>query len=122
MGCPSPENFAALPRPPTCVSQIAFRFFTFVSLIWVNGEYRWFISEPPLVDHPFDGVARSLAVNAGAGTISALDDDDALCATPAAMATSAVVRTAAATPRRVRELTARFCFIILSLPLYRTDV
>jgi hypothetical protein len=80
------------------------------------------MSEPPLVDHPLDGAARSLAVKAGAGTISALEDDEALCATPAAIATSAVANTNATTPRRLRELIARCCFTIRSLPLYTTDV
>jgi len=40
-------------------------------VICVSGEYRWFIVEPPFVAHPLEGEARSDAVNAGAGTISA---------------------------------------------------
>ena len=97
--------------PPTCVSQIAFSFDTLPVLICVSGEYRWFIVEPPFVDHPDDGDASCAAVNAGAGTISALEDDVALCATPAATATRAVASTAATIVRRLRELVARFSLI-----------
>src|ERR1700712_5037142 len=67
--------------------------------------------EPPFVAQPVLGLANAPAVNAGAGTISAFEDVDALCATPAAMATTAVASTAATANRLVRFPLARFSLI-----------